>query len=372
VARRRDAGAFRARLRGTPLASRLPRQAPMVEIVRSADVDKGWDRFVEHHPEATVAHLAGWGRAFARAYGHEPIYLSAMEAGERVGVLPLVLIQSRLFGRRLVSMPFLDYGGVLAEPGRGVEAALVDAALALARERRAASLGLRQFTPAPLPWPVADDRATMLLALTTEEAVWKALPSERRNRVRKGEKQGLTARWCGAEALDAFYRVYAANMRDLGSPPHGRAFFAQVLAELPGTARVLLVDDRDGRTVGAAVCLVFRDTVMVPWVSSLREAFALCPNFVLYWEVIRFGCRQGYGSLDLGRSYRHAGTFEFKRQWGARPHALPWIFLDAMDGAAPPVDRDASRFGPLVQAWKRLPLPVANAVGPWVRKQVPN
>jgi len=107
-------------------------------------------------------------------------------------------------------------------------------------------------------------------------------------------------------------------------------------------------------------------------VSSLREAFALCPNFVLYWEVIRFGCRSGYRVLDLGRSFRSAGTFEFKRQWGARPHTLPWIFLEARPGGPPPVDRDASRFDALIRAWKKLPVPVANVVGPWIRRQVPN
>jgi CelD/BcsL family acetyltransferase involved in cellulose biosynthesis len=153
---------------------------------------------------------------------------------------------------------------------------------------------------------------------------------------------------------------------------HSRAFFRLMLQELPGTARVLLVRDRDGRAVGAAVCLFFRDTIMVPWVSSLREAFSLCPNFVLYWEVIRHGCRHGYRTLDLGRSFRNAGTFEFKRQWGASPHTLPWIFLDAAPGGPPPVDRDASRFAPMIAAWKRLPVPVANLVGPWIRGQVPN
>jgi hypothetical protein len=172
--------------------------------------------------------------------------------------------------------------------------------------------------------------------------------------------------------LDDFYAVYAVNMRDLGSPVHSRRFFHAMLAALPGTARVLVVRDRGGRAVGAAVCLFFRDTIMVPWVSSLRDAFALCPNFVLYWEVIRFGCRQGYRVLDLGRSVRNAGTFEFKRQWGAHPHPLPWIFLDAVPGAPAPVDRDASRFDLLIRAWKRLPVPLANVAGPWIRRRVPN
>jgi len=342
-----------------------------MEIIRSGD-DKSWDRFVERHDDATVAHLSAWGRIVERAYGHESVPLAAVDGDEIVGVLPLVRMKSRLFGHGLVSMPFLDYGGIVAEPGRAIEPALLHAALGLARATGAQSIGLRQYHPLDLGHPVSDDRVTMLLPLAGEDAVWKALPSERRNRVRKGEKNGLVPAWCGPEALDEFYRVFAVNMRDLGSPVHSRAFFRIMMDELGGTTRLLLVRDRAGRAVGAALCLLFRDTIMVPWVSSLREAFQLCPNFVLYWEVIRWGCRNGYRTLDLGRSFKNKGTFEFKRQWGAAPHALPWLFLDTTPGAAPSVDRDASRFGRLIELWKRLPVPVANVIGPWVRGQVPN
>jgi len=334
--------------------------------------DEAWDRFVEQHPRATVAHLGAWREIVRGAYGHESYWLAADEGGELTGVLPLVLVRSRLFGRRLVSMPFLDYGGILAEPGGEAERALAGAALALARERGAASLGLRQFHPSGLPPRGGGDRVTMLLELPDRETVWKALSSERRNRVRKGQKSGLRTEWGGAGLLDDFYRVFAVNMRDLGSPVHARRFFTLMLEHLPGTARTLVVRDAAGRPVGAAVCLFFRDTAMVPWVSSLREAFALCPNFVLYWEVVCAACAGGYRVLDLGRSFRDAGTFEFKRQWGARPHPLPWVFLDVAPGARPSVEQDAGRFAPLVEAWKRLPVPVANAVGPWIRGQVPN
>jgi FemAB-related protein (PEP-CTERM system-associated) len=346
----------------------------VIDIVQSEQVEKSWDRFVELHPHATIGHLRAWGPLIRQAYGHESIALAAVEAGEVVGILPLVLVKSRLFGDRLVSMPFLDYGGILvdADADTDVSRTLFDAALDAGRARSARSLGLRQFHQTELADPVTDDRVTMLLPLSTADTVWKALPSERRNRVRKGEKNGLSALWGGAELLDGFYEVFAANMRDLGSPVHSRSFFAAMLAHLGETARVLQVRDRTGRPVGAAVCLFFRDTIAVPWVSSRRDAFALCPNFVLYWEVIRFGCEQGYRMLDLGRSFKNAGTFEFKRQWGAAPHPLPWIFRDFVAGGPPSVDRDSSRFHRLVELWKRLPVPAANLVGPWVRRQLPN
>jgi len=335
--------------------------------------EKAWDHFVDQHPRATMAHLSAWGRIVQRTYGHQPIYLTAEDGGDLLGVLPLILIRSRLFGHRLVSMPFLDYGGVLTDPGSPAEAPLVQSAIELARKRGAYSLGLRQFHPAGCAGTGADDRVTMLLPLGTVAQAWNALSSERRNRVRKGEKGGVTATWCGADDLDEFYGVFATNMRDLGSPVHSRRFFTVMFEDLGDAARLLLVRDRHQRAVGGAIVLLFRDTIIVPgWVSSLRTAFALCPNFVLYWEVIRFGCDHGYRVFDLGRSFRNAGTFEFKRQWGATPWPLPWISVETVAGAVPSVDRDARRWSPFVEAWKHFPVPVANAVGPWIRRQVPN
>jgi len=344
----------------------------MVTVTATEEPDKAWDRFVESHPLATVAHLAAWGRVVRAAYGHPALYLTARVGDEVVGVLPLVLIRSALFGRRLVSMPFLDYGGILADPGDEAERALLVAALGRARALGADSLGLRQYHPLGLGLAPAEGRVTMLLPLGAEAEAWQSLPSERRNRIRKGLRAGLRATWGGAELLEAFYRVFATNMRDLGSPVHGRRFFAALLAELGGAARVLVVRDAGGRAVGGAVCLFFRDTVMVPWVSSLREAFALCPNFVLYWEVIRRACAEGRQWLDFGRSFTHAGTFEFKRQWGAQARPLPWLFVDVRPGAAPATDRDPRRFAALARAWGRLPVPLATAIGPWLRKQLPN
>src|SRR5262249_12108266 len=151
------------------VAPRLRHVVSVLDITRHDHADKAWDRFVEQHPHATVAHLAAWGSVFEGAYRHQRVYLVAEDAGEIAGVLPLVVIKSRVFGRRVVSMPFLDYGGILAEPDSDAERCLANAALDVAREHGAQSIGLRQLHPIGIPATTTGERVTMLLALSSED-----------------------------------------------------------------------------------------------------------------------------------------------------------------------------------------------------------
>jgi FemAB-related protein (PEP-CTERM system-associated) len=331
--------------------------------------DRAWDAYVSGCPSAGVYHRSGWGRVIERSYGHAPIYLWACdEAGVR-GVLPLALFRGALGGRSLVSLPFLDEGGVCAD-SETVSAALWEAAQRVARRERAEVVELRQGPPSGLPLASLGSKVSVMLELAGEsQAMWKRLDAKVRNQIRKAMTSGLTAAWYGIEGLDDFYAVFAQNMRDLGSPVHGRRFFAAILEEFAGDARLLLV--REGpRVVAGGVCMVFRDTVLVPWASSLREWRSRCPSNLLYWEVIRSGCDKGLRWLDFGRSSPGGGTYKFKMQWGGQERRLHWQ-VDPSDRASV-IDADNPRYRWLVGAWQRLPVPLATAIGPVVRRRLSN
>lgn len=327
-----------------------------------------WDAYVHAAPEGTVCHLYGWRQVIERAYRHRTFYLAAIANGTIRGLLPLVLIRSRLFGRHLVSMPFMDYGGVVTTDGPEVRTRLVDAALQLARTHHA-TLSLRCAVDQGLELPMWLEKLTMLIDLgTSEDDFWKRLPSERRNRIRKGWKSGLVSSFHGADALNMFYDVFATNMRDLGSPVHSRGFFDQLFASLGPYLRIILVRHQ-GQPIGAACCLFYKDVITIPgWISSLRPFFHLCPNQVLHWELMRFGIANGYRVLDLGRSSKATGTFEAKRQWRAMPLQLYWYYFPV----APLPGGDQGQFSRHVTLWQRLPLALANTVGPLLRKYLPN
>jgi FemAB-related protein (PEP-CTERM system-associated) len=344
-----------------------------------------WDAFVAEASGATVMHLHGWKDVMERSYGHPTTLLAAAEGGALRAVLPLTLVRSPLLGASLVSMPFMDYGGVCGDTA--AERPLVDAATRLARED-AAELVLRYLRRPDLDMPCSLEKVTMHLELgTSEDALWKRLPSERRNRIRKGQKSGLVASVHDGSVLPEFYEVFATNMRDLGSPVHSRRFFREVMAALGPAARILLVR-HEGRPVGAGLMLLFRGTISIPWVSSLRAFFKKSPNAVLYWEAMRYGISEGHRVLDLGRSSWNSGTFEAKRQWGASPVQLYWHHTRGSDEANVGAERSSAwrRLMGLpagaklqsglstwpVRVWQHLPIVVANAVGPWLRRGIPN
>jgi FemAB-related protein (PEP-CTERM system-associated) len=331
--------------------------------------NKAWDEYVYRCSEAGHCHLSGWQRVIERSYGHRALYLWARKDGEIKGILPLIRMRSFLLRRALVSLPFLDDGGICAtdEP---IRAQLYETACRLFEEQKSDVLDLRHRYSNNLAVAHCGSKVVLILALTDNpDVMWKRFDAKLRNQIRKAAKSGLTAAWSGMEGLSDFYEVFAANMRDLGSPVHSQRFFASILEEFADSAKLMLVR-KGNQTIGGAVCLCFRDTLMVPWASSHRAYFSLCPNNLLYWEIIRWGCEQGYRRLDFGRSSPQSGTYHFKKQWGTIEEPLHWQYLSRKQGQAAMPHADDPRYQWLMQAWRRLPLALTKVVGPWVRGQV--
>jgi serine/alanine adding enzyme len=344
--------------------------APRLLDITSEATDAEWDEFVHAHPDASGYHLSGWRRVFEGAFGHETVYLAAREHGKIVGVLPLVVFRSRVFGKFAVSLPFVNYGGVCAEDD-DVAQALVARAAAVAEAGRLSHVELRHTLRRMPHLPARTHKVGMRLALGADAArAWDGLDRKVRNQVRKAEKSGLTWRRGGVELLDRFYGVFAQNMRDLGTPVYSRRFFEHVLSTFPATSSVCLVDHGD-RTVAGAIALSHRDVLEVPWASSLREYRSQCPNNLLYWRIIEHATQSGRRSLDFGRSTPNEGTYHFKEQWGARPEPLYWEYVMRGRADLPDLSPANPKYRAAIAVWTRLPLAVTNFIGPYIVKSIP-
>jgi len=332
--------------------------------------DAAWDAYVARHPRATAYHASAWRRVIEETFGHTTVYLLALDDGRPVGVLPLALMKSLLFGRFLVSLPFVTYGGVLAD-SEVVERALVDEAIAMARRERAGHLELRHVDDRALGLRTRTHKVSMRLDLPRDaDLLWRGFRAKLRSQIRKPQNEGVIARIGGIDLLDPFYQVFATNMRDLGTPVYPRRFFQAVLDAFPDRARIGVATLGD-RPVAAGLVLGSRQDLEIPWASSLRPYNFLGGNMLLYWTVLRYACESGYARFDFGRSTPHGGTYRFKEQWGAQPVPLHWQYWLARGDATPDLSPANPRYRAAIRIWRSLPLAVANRLGPMIVSHVP-
>jgi len=329
-----------------------------------------WDALVASQAGASTYHSWVWRDITAEEFGCRSHYLAAIDgAGDWHGVLPLVRLKSRLFGDFLVSLPFFNYGGALAT-GPAADAALLEAAGALATRLGVSHIEYRDQRPRE-GWPVRTDKVAMLLDLAaTPDEQWAAFGSKLRAQIRRPEKEGATTRFGGAELVPDFYRVFARNMRDLGTPVYGQSLFRRIAERLPAGARVAVVY-LQGQPVAAGFTLRHGDRVEIPWASSLRDWNRVGVNMQLYWSILKDAIGSGARQFDFGRSSVDAGTYRFKAQWGATPRQLYWHYWLKPGQAMPNLTPASPKYALAVRAWQRLPVVVANLVGPRIVRNLP-
>jgi serine/alanine adding enzyme len=359
-----------------------------------------WDGYVRQHPDASLFHLFGWRDVIHATYGHKTHYLilTSRDEGGRVGaegvkstvqkilgVLPVVHLKHALFGNCLVSMPFLDGGGILAD-SREAEESLLSEVVALGRKIGASSIELRherplasgndlrvscgEASPDTLQATTRTDKVRMLLNLPgSSDLLMKSFKSKLRSQISKPLKEGLTSVTGGVELLDEFYRVFLVNMRDLGSPVHSMRLMRNVLDEFSKCSRIVVVY-KGKQPVAAAFVVGFNQVLRNPWASALRAYAALSPNMLLYLRMLEYACDNAYHTFDFGRSTAGEGTYKFKEQWGASPAPLYWHYF-SLDGKVPnPEGLGKGKFEKAIRYWQRLPLFVTRIIGPSIRKHI--
>ncbi|NLG60662.1 MAG: FemAB family PEP-CTERM system-associated protein [Candidatus Cloacimonetes bacterium] len=336
--------------------------ARRLHVVTTFD-DAAWDALVARAEGGTFCHLSGWRNVIARAMRQTPCYLAAVDGdGAMHGVLPLVRLRSAVFGTRYVSMPYLNDGGALGS---------AEAIASLEREAQRISGGrlleLRiRGTPTDTDGDRRCEKVTVLLDLPSDEdALWKAFPAKLRSQIRRPQKAGLTMRF-GPDQLDAFYRVWSENMRDLGTPALPHAFFRSIAEQFPEQLIVGCVY-RDATPVAAGAGFLYRGEFEITWASSLRAWNREAPNMLLYWELMRHAIERGAHTFNFGRTTPGSGTHRFKLQWGGRTVPLAWRRLPVRA-----VNGSPGRAAELVSAgWQRLPLSVSRVLGPPVARLLP-
>lgn len=348
----------------------------MLYITDDLEKEK-WDLYVARNGAAKCTHLFSWGESLSAAYSH-PLYRLAVIRSEpqRIcGILPLMLFSPPGGDIRLISLPYTDAAGILAddrESGR----LLLQAALDLADDLGADHLELRQdgalctlFEGLAVAgsWNYSAHRFKTGLVRPLPASVdelWSTLSAKVRNQIRKARRCGCIARTGGIELLQDFYAVFSENMRDLGSPVHDLGLFHRLFrSESPNVACIVV--SLDGQPAAAAIVLLHNGTLYNPWASSIRKYRPFCPNMQLYWSMLQHAVDTECRWLDFGRSTPNAPTCRFKMQWGAEMTPLCWHVYSSARRVWLPSSESLE-----LEHWKTMDLMCSRQKGPAIRRWI--
>lgn len=340
-------------------------------IVEQADDAHDWNTYLEQHPQASAYHQFHWKDVIEKSFGHRCIYLLARDAAtSRVaGLLPLVGFSSKVFGRFAVSVPYFNYGGPLADSVEVIRK-LVDYAQNLQSQYDWSHIEYRCCENI-LTLPSESRKASMILALPeTMDELENRLGAKVRAQYKLAEKEVPQVRFGGMELLDDYYRVFAHNMRDLGTPVYSENFFRNILLQFPEQC-TLVVAYIVGKPMATAFLFGFRDMLEIPWASTLRKANQYNLNMWMYKNILNFAIAKKYKYFDFGRSTIDAGTFKFKKQWGAKPLMHYWYYAMPNNESAPQLNPDNPKFKLAIALWKKLPVAISKVLGPPIIKNIP-
>ena len=327
-----------------------------------------WDAFVTSRPESNFFQLSGWRKVVQRAFGHDCPYLITRRDGAIAGAMPLTEIKSRLFGHFLISNGFTVGGGPLAD-GPEALAGLVREAEELGRARKVAYVELRDCGKAGPGWQPKDDLyAGFEGPLAANEADnLKQIPRKQRAVVRKALEQGFTVSI--ERTIRPFFDLYARTLRDHGTPILPRRFYENLLTVFGDGCEILTIR-KDGVPISSVMSFFYRDKVLPYYTGSLVEARKSGANDMMYWALMRRAVERGATIFDFGRSKVGTGPYSFKSNWGFEPRPITHQYLLIGRDTLPNLNPTNPRYAKIIAAWQRLPIPVANAISPFISRSL--
>ena len=331
-----------------------------------------WDAYVDASANASLYHKSAWIEVISSSLKQTPRYLVAKDQNDTiVGVLPVIDLNSWLFGHYMVSMPYFNYGSALADTPE-VEQALIESAIAMAQSKKVSHLQLRADHPIErADLHVNTHKVNMVLTLPeSAEALGKAIGSKRRSQIKRPVREGVSHKFGGLELLDDFYHVFCQNMRDLGTPVYSRGFFESILTTFKDNALLCVVYWQD-KPVSTGFLLHYKGRMEIPWASTVRYANRISVNMYLYWQILSHAIEQGFDEFDFGRSTVDAGTYKFKKQWGAEPQQCYWYHWVPEGKPVPDLSPSSGKFDLAIKVWQKLPIGITKLIGPPLVRNLP-
>ena len=355
-----------------PMSASLTKSAVSTSLHCETTPPSGWNDYLLRWGYDGFHLREEWATVFAKALRHRPYFLWIEQDRHIVGVLPLMHISGPIFGSFLVSQPYLNTGGVVAD-SPDIATQLIARAIELADSLNVKHLELRHElrTEHDRLNSTNSEKIHMRLELPeTVDELWSGLKSKLRSQVRKPlNDTTLSVTFGHLDQLDGFYNVFCRNMRDLGTPPFSKTLFREMLTQFGATAEICSVI-QNGQPIASGFLLHGPEVTLIPSASALREFNHTACNMLMYWHCLKRSVERGQKAFDFGRSSHDSGTFKFKQQWGAEGYPAVWQYC-LRSGHLSDVRPNSGKFDKVIAVWQKLPVWLTKLIGPEIVRGIP-
>jgi FemAB-related protein (PEP-CTERM system-associated) len=330
-----------------------------------------WYQYINTMANATAYHQPAWRDAIAQTFNNPTRVWVALDAAKNIlGGIPLTFFASALFGKFAVSIPYVNYGGVIT-PYFNIAKILLAYLPNICSAEGLSHIEVRTMQ-ADLGAHSSSKKASMILALPkTHAELDKNVGAKVRAQYKKCEVHQPQIKFGKLELLQDFYKVFAENMRDLGTPVYAQTWFANILQD-PRIAATLCVVYLGHKPVATGFLIGHKNMLEIPWASTLKQANKFNINMWMYKQILDFAIAQQFEFFDFGRSTQAAGTYKFKQQWGAEPYVHHWYkILPSASAHAPELNPDNPKFALMIAVWKRMPVWLSKILGPMIIRNIP-
>jgi FemAB-related protein (PEP-CTERM system-associated) len=342
-----------------------------MEIIELNKPDNEWKEFLKNNTHR-IFHTPEWKEFIEKTFKIKPVYLAVKEKGQILQIFPLIIIKHLIFGNKIISNPFQEYGG----PAGSIKKQHLDSIIDFIKNKYSTYdyLEIRQgFEEADHPFERRLKKITeykrFILKLKDSEYIWKELDKQKRKAIRKAEKNGIIIREVKESEIDDLYKIYLKNMKIFGSPPYGKKFFINFYD--------IIVQNNLGKCLGAyyngnlisfLLGYFCSDTVKIDISVADHKYRNYRPNEALHWNFIRWACDNNYKIFDFGRVREGAGQFRFKKEFGCELKDLNHYYLFLKKKKIPNINPENPRFRVLETIWRWTPGFITTPAGPWLRK----
>jgi serine/alanine adding enzyme len=348
--------------------NQLYAQSFSIQTLTGEDFAK-WDHFLLTQ-DHTSYHKSAWFKLLANTFNKESIIIVARdEENKIIGGIPLTFFSSALFGKFAISIPYVNYGGPVTRY-YNIAQALINHTKEVRLQKNLSHIEIRTMQSG-LAANALDKKVSMVLALPeSDEELERQLGAKVRAQYKKAEAFQPSFKVGKLELLNDFYAVFSRNMRDLGTPVYSKQWFANILNE-DSIKSSLIVVYMNHQPVSTGFLLAHQNTLEIPWASTIQSANLKNANMWMYRQVLCYAIKEGYSFFDFGRSTLGAGTYKFKKQWGATAYSHYWYYLLPDGQSKPELNPDNPKYKLIIFLWKLIPVWLTQLIGPHLIKHIP-